>query len=64
MQILSKQKITLIQLVYYQLQFISPQCAFDISVISRKPEVHPIIFSGKRLLKNVTLQTLKLVQVS
>ena len=46
------------------LQFISNQCALDVSIISRKPEVHPKLFSGKILLKNVTLQILIFIQVS
>ena len=35
-----------------------------VSLISGKPEVHPKVFSGKNLLKNVTLQILNSIPVS
>ena len=44
------------------LQFISNQWALDVSLISGKPEVHPKVFSGKKLLKKVTLQILNFIQ--
>ena len=35
------------------LQFISDTCALDSFIISRKPEVHPIIFQRQKLFQNV-----------
>ena len=43
------------------------QCALDEFVISGKPEVHSMItqfLTGKKLLKNVTLQILNFISVS
>ena len=43
---------------------ISGTPALEVSVISRKPEVHPTIFSVKVLLKIVTTQVSNLISVS
>ena len=40
------------------------QCTRGKSSIAQKPEVHPKILSGKKLLKNVTLQILNFTLVS
>ena len=48
-----------------KLQFISNECALDVSVISKK-ERKSILksFSGKKRFKNVTLQILNFMSVS
>ena len=47
------------------LNSVSSQCALNKSPILRKPEVHPKILKGKKLLKNVTLQIIsKLIKFS
>ena len=41
------------------LKFISNQCVLDVSIMSGKPEVHPGIFSGKKLLRNINFTDFK-----
>ena len=40
------------------------QCALEVSVISGKPEFHPIISLWQNTLKNVTLQIFNFISVS
>ena len=48
-------KKDMIYLAWLWLKSTSSQCARGKSFIAWKPEVHPIFFNGKRLLRNVTL---------
>ena len=50
--------------IYALLQFVWNQCTLYISVISVKTEVHPEIFSDKKLFKNATLQILNFIPIS
>ena len=49
---------------WMELQFISSQCTFDVSIIFGKPEVHPIISLWWNFKNNVTRQFLNLIFLS